>query len=96
MEKARSIQLERYKGLNIYSNSQLTAAMIEEYCRVDKKGNELLKDVFEKLGLSARAHSRILKVSRTIADLAGEKDISPVHIAEAIRYRSLDKKFWSV
>ena len=70
--------------------------MIEEFCPVDQKCNELLKDVFEKLGLSARAHSRILKVSRTIADLAGEKDISPVHIAEAIRYRSLDKKFWGI
>lgn len=96
VEKARSIQLERFKNLGIYSNSQLTASMIEEYCRIDEKGTTLLKEVFEKLGLSARAHSRILKVSRTIADLSGEKDISPVHIAEAIRYRSLDKKFWSI
>jgi len=96
VKKARDIQLERYKNSGIYSNSQLTAAMLEEFCRVDEKCNMLLKDVFEKLGLSARAHSRILKVSRTIADLAGEKDITPVHIAEAIRYRSLDKKFWGV
>ena len=96
VEAARNIQLERYKDRGIYSNSQLTASMIEEFCRVDQKGNALLKDVFEKLGLSARAHSRILKVSRTIADLAGEKDILPGHIAEAIRYRSLDKKFWNV
>ena len=94
VKKAREIQLERYKNYGIYSNSQLTASMIEEFCRVDEKGNALLKDVFEKLGLSARAHSRILKVSRTIADLAGQKDILPLHIAEAIRYRSLDKKFW--
>ena len=96
VEKARHIQLERYKNLGIYSNSQLSASMLEEFCRVDEKGNALLKDVFEKLGLSARAHSRILKVSRTIADLAGEADIAPGHIAEAIRYRSLDKKFWGV
>ena len=96
VKKARNIQLERYKNMGIYSNSQLTASMLDEFCRVDQKGNELLKDVFEKLGLSARAHSRILKVSRTIADLAGDKDITPVHIAEAIRYRSLDKKFWGI
>ncbi len=96
VEKARNIQLERYKDLNIYSNSQLTASMIEEFCRVDQRGNDLLKDVFEKLGLSARAHSRILKVSRTIADLEGKPDILPSHIAEAIRYRSLDKKFWGI
>ncbi len=96
VENARSIQLERYKGTGIYSNSQLSSAMIEEYCRIDDKGKELMRDVFEKLGLSARAHSRILKLARTIADLAGERDISPMHIAEAIRYRSLDKKFWNI
>lgn len=96
VKRARDIQLERYKNLGIYSNSQLSASMIEEYCRIDDRGKELMRDVFEKLGLSARAHSRILKLSRTIADLAGEKDISPLHIAEAIRYRSLDKKFWNI
>ncbi len=96
VEKARDIQLERYKGLGIYSNSQLSAAMIEEFCQIDEKGKELLRDVFEKLGLSARAHSRILKLARTIADLDGAGDISPMHIAEAIRYRSLDKKFWNI
>lgn len=94
VERARNIQLERYKGLNIFSNSQLTASMIEEFCRIDQDGKDLLKDVFEKLGLSARAHSKILKVSRTIADLDGKPDILTSHIAEAIRYRSLDKKFW--
>lgn len=94
VQKARQIQLERYKDMNIYSNSQLSAAGIEEFCRISEESKELLKNVFLKLGLSARAHARILKVSRTIADLEGEKDILPIHIAEAIRYRSLDSKFW--
>lgn len=88
--KARQIQLERYKGLNIYSNSQLSASAIEEYCQIDETGRALLGEVYKKLGLSARAHARILKLSRTIADLEGAPDITPVHIAEAIRYRSLD------
>jgi len=92
--KARSIQLERYRDMGIYSNSQLSAAAIEEFCRIDDASRMLLKDVFNKLGLSARAHSRILKVARTIADLDGAADITASHIAEAIRYRSLDSKFW--
>lgn len=92
--RARELQLERYKGLGIYSNSQLSAAMLEEFCPVDGASEVLLRNVFEKLGLSARAHSRILKVARTIADLEGKKDIEKNHISEAIRYRSLDSKFW--
>lgn len=94
VERAREIQLERYKGMNIYSNSQLTAAGIEEFCRIDDDGKALLRNVFESLGLSARAHSRILKVARTVADLGGSRDIGVMHIAEAIQYRSLDKKYW--
>mgnify|MGYP000114658339 CR=1 FL=1 len=93
VSRARKIQLERYKGLNIYSNSQLQPAMIDRFCRIDEKGSRLLKDAFEKLGLSARAHHRILKVSRTIADMDGSEDIKPYHIAEAIQYRSLDRRF---
>jgi len=93
--RAREIQLERYRGMNIYSNSQLTAAAIEEFCPINNECKALMKDVFTKLGLSARAHARILKVSRTIADLEGAADISAAHIAEAIRYRSLDGKFWA-
>lgn len=92
--KARQVQLERYKGMGIYSNSQLSSAAIEEFCPIDDASRTLLKDVFQKLGLSARAHSRILKVSRTIADLEGAPDITITHIAEAIRYRSLDNRFW--
>ena len=91
---ARQIQLERYKSMSIYTNSQLGAAAIEEYCRIDEKGKDLLRKVFETMGLSARAHSRILKVARTVADLEGAQDISVAHLAEAIQYRSLDKKYW--
>lgn len=94
--KARQIQLERYKNLNIYSNSQLLPAGIEEYCPIDDTCRALLKDVFNKLGLSARAHARILKVARTIADLEGAPDINASHIAESIRYRSLDSSFREV
>ena len=94
VEAARKIQLERYKGSNIYCNAQLGAAGIEKYCAVDDEGKALLKTVFESLGLSARAHSRILKVARTIADLDASESIKPEHIAEAVQYRGLDKKYW--
>lgn len=90
---ARKIQIDRYRGLNIYSNSQLLPAMITKFCKIDDKSRALLKSAFDRLGLSARAHSRILKVARTIADIDGNEDISINHIAEAIQYRSLDRRF---
>lgn len=95
VDRARELQLKRYAGTGIYSNSCLTAAMIDEVCELDAESSEMLKIAFERLGLSARAHNRILKVARTIADLAGTEKIAKEHIAEAIRYRSLDRKFWS-
>ena len=89
---ARQIQLERFAGINgIYSNSQMTPALVEEHCALGEKEASILKAAFEKLGLSARAHNRILKVARTIADLKESKDIKTEHIAEAIQYRSLDR-----
>ena len=94
VNKARRIQIERYKKYNIYSNSELTPKLIEKYCKLDTSCKHLLEMSFEKLGLSARAYSRILKVARTIADLQESKEINQTHLAEAIQYRSLDKKYW--
>ncbi len=94
VNKARKIQHERYINDNIYSNSQLTPKLIEKYCTLDKQGKKILEMAFEKMGLSARAYGRILKVARTIADLDEKESIQTTHIAEAIQYRSLDKKYW--
>ena len=95
VNKARHIQLMRYKGRQVYSNSQLTPDLMKVHCELDKETNELLREAYNTLGLSARAHNRILKVARTIADLAGEESIKMEHIAEAIQYRALDKKFFN-
>jgi magnesium chelatase family protein len=92
---ARRIQLDRYKCRGVYSNSQLTPELMEMHCQLDNEASDLLRQAFEALGLSARAHNRILKVARTIADLAGEENIKTEHIAEAIQYRALDKKFFN-
>jgi len=92
---ARTIQHKRYEKENIYSNSQLTPKLMDKYCKLNKEGKQILELAFQKLGLSARAYGRILKVARTIADLENMEHIEANHIAEAIQYRSLDKKYWS-
>ena len=94
VNKARQIGQERYKEYGIYSNSELTPALLNKYCKLGEKESEVLKNAFEKLGFSARAYGRILKVARTIADLDEKENIELKHIAEAINYRSLDKKYW--
>ena len=92
--KARAIQQKRYADLGIITNSELSGKHIAKYCKINKESEQLLKDAFERLGLSARAYNKILKVSRTIADLEDKENIETNHIAEAIQYRSLDRKYW--
>lgn len=94
VDSARKIQLERFKDEKCYSNASMSVKLCNQYCKLDKESEELLKNAFQTLKLSARAHNRILKVARTIADLDCSKDIKVEHIAEAIQYRSLDKKYW--
>ena len=89
---ARKIQIERYKNDGISSNAQLSAGMLDKYCRLGETEDKMMKQAFDSLGLSARAHSKILKVARTIADLDKSDDIKAMHIAEAIQYRNLDRK----
>ena len=93
--KAREIQSARFNDMNdVYSNAMMPAQMVKKICKTNEAGKTLLKTAMEKLGLSARAYDRILKVSRTIADLAGTEDIKIEHLAEAIQYRSLDREGW--
>ncbi len=92
---AREIQAGRYKNNpGVYCNAQISSKMLKEICVIDSVSQNLLKKAMEKLNLSARAYDRILKVSRTVADLAGSEKIKPEHLAEAIQYRSLDREGW--
>jgi len=94
--KAREIQTERYKDVpGMYANAQMSSRQLREICVINQAGEALLKRAMERLNLSARAYDRILKVSRTIADLAGVPDIKAEHLAEAIQYRSLDREGWA-
>lgn len=94
VDKARKIQCNRYKEYNIFSNAELTPKLMEQFCILDENSKNLLEMSYEKLGLSARAYSKILKVSRTIADLDGKNNIEVKHVAEAIQYRNLDRKYF--
>jgi magnesium chelatase family protein len=94
--KARERQLERYAGeAGLYSNAQMPARHIRKLCAISADGEKLLETAIQRLGLSARAHDRILKVGRTIADLDGSEGIEPRHLSEAIQYRTLDRTYWA-
>jgi len=87
---ARDIQKQRFSGTNITCNAQMIPAMVGEFCTLDAAGEKLLKGAFERLGLTARSHDRLLRVARTIADLDGSEKIEAHHLAEAIQYRNTD------
>lgn len=92
---ARQVQLDRFQDLKgVHCNAQMNTKLIRKYCQLDATGSQLIKTAMEKVGLSARAYDRILKVSRTIADLEKSENIHPHHLAEAIQYRSLDRDSW--
>ncbi len=94
VNRARKTQNERYNDEGIYHNAQLNARQLHTYCRLNDDASKLMEQVYDRLNLSARAHARVLKVARTIADLANCQDILPEHVAEAVQYRMLDRKYW--
>ena len=94
--QARKIQTERYREEKmLYANAQMPPRLMRKYCAISPDGEKLLESAIQRLGLSARAHDRILKVGRTIADLEGAESIEPKHLSEAIQYRTLDRTYWA-
>jgi magnesium chelatase family protein len=93
--QARERQQERFKADHIFSNAAMTPRMIRRYCKIDDESEQMLERAMTRQGLSARAYDRILKVSRTIADLEGSEEIRAPHVAEGVGYRSLDRTYWT-
>ncbi|MCA1850065.1 MAG: magnesium chelatase, partial [Acidobacteria bacterium] len=93
--KARQRQLRRFKNEKIFANAAMTPRMIRTHCQIDAVSERMLESAMSRLGLSARAYDRILKVSRTIADLEGSDRITSTHVSEAVGYRSLDRTYWT-
>jgi magnesium chelatase family protein len=92
--QARKIQLARFKDEGIFANSQMSNKLARRYCKLDDASRDLLKIAITELGFSARCYDKILRVSRTIADLEGKPNICADHVSEAIQYRSLDRNMW--
>ena len=95
VDKAREIQQRRFANSRTTCNAKINAAEFEKYCLIDKEAEQTLKEAFNKLGFTARAYDRVLKVARTIADLEGDEIIRSHHVLEAVQYRSLDRKYWA-
>lgn len=95
VQAAREIQNKRFKGTKITCNARITSDMLADVCVMTDRAKETLRNVFERMGLSARAYDRILKVARTIADMNGSEVIDKVHISQAVQFRSLDRKYWN-
>ena len=94
--EARGVQAGRFDGAQgVYCNAQMGSKLVRRYCKLTEEGQQLMKLAIHRLGLSARAYDRILKVSRTIADLGASSSICPEHLSEAIQYRSLDRDWWN-
>jgi magnesium chelatase family protein len=92
---ARAAGAARSLPCRLYANSQMPSRLLRKHCAISADGEKLLETAIQRLGLSARAHDRILKVSRTIADLEGAECIQPKHLSEAIQYRTLDRTYWA-
>jgi magnesium chelatase family protein len=95
VNRVREAQRGRFGADNATLNSRMTTRQLRKHCALDEEGKQLLRAAMDELGLSARAHDRILRVARTVADLEGSAAIRPEHVVEAIGYRSLDRKLWA-
>ena len=94
VKRARKIQNERFKKMKTHTNAGMSSRHIRQFCVLDAESNDLMEKAMDRLGLSARAHSRILKISRTIADLESTSHVRAHHVAEAIQYRTLDRRIF--
>ena len=96
VEAARVLQRDRYAGTGVTCNARLTPALLKRFCVLTPEADRLLAAAYERMGLSGRSYDRLLRVARTIADLAGSESIAADHIAEAIQFRNLDRKYWQI